>query len=465
MLPVIALVGRPNVGKSTLFNRLTRSRDALVADEPGVTRDRRYGVARAEGRAFIVVDTGGIGADAPGELQALVERQVGLALEEAEAIVLVVDHRDGLTAEDERIAARLRRAGKPVTIAVNKAEGVEPAVAEADFHGLGLGPPIRIAALHGHGVAELVEQVLAPFSPASEEPQSEAEERPRIAVVGRPNVGKSTLINRLLGTERFVTSPEAGTTRDSIAVACERGGRRFELIDTAGIRRRARVDAGLEKYSVVQSLQAIEEAGVVVVLLDAKEGITDQDLHLIGLVVQSGRALVIGVNKWDGLGAGERRRIESEVSRRLDFVPYAKTHFIAALHGSGISELVQSALAAFDAAGVELPTPRLNALLRDALTAHPPPIVNGRRIRLRYAHQGGRHPPLIVVHGSQAQRVPGHYRRYLENAFREALRLEGTPIKLELRSGDNPFAGRRNELTSRQRERRRRVIRHSRRGR
>ncbi len=464
MLPAVALVGRANVGKSTLFNRLTNSRDALVADVPGVTRDRRYGIARREGAAFIVVDTGGLGAEASGSLQALVERQVDLALEEADAIVFVVDYREGLTVEDERIAAHLRRAGKPVTVAVNKAEGVDADAAVADFYRLGFGRPIRIAALHGHGIPDLVETALAPF-PAAAEAEPEPDLGPKVAVVGRPNVGKSTLINRLLGAERLVTSAEAGTTRDSIVVPCERDGRRFALIDTAGIRRRARVDAGIEKYSVVQSLKAIEDAGVVVALLDAREGVTEQDLHLVGLVVERGRALVIGVNKWDGMSAADRRRTETELSRRLDFVPYAKVHFISALHGSGIAELVQSALAAYDAAGVDLPTPRLNALLRDVMTAHPPPVVRGRRIRLRYAHQGGRHPPLIVVHGSQTERMPGHYLRYLENAFRDALRLEGTPIRLELRSGENPYAGRRNELTPRQRERRRRVMRHSRRGR
>jgi GTP-binding protein len=463
MLPAVALVGRPNVGKSTLFNRLTRSREALVADVPGVTRDRRYGLAEHDARPFLIIDTGGLGAEAPGGLQALVERQVELALEEADTVVFVVDYRDGLTAEDQRIADRLRRSGKPVTIAVNKAEGVASDVAAADFHGLGLGDPIRIAALHGHGVHELMAEVLAPFGAAEEAPAEEPESGPKIAVIGRPNVGKSTLINRLLGSERLVTSDEPGTTRDSIVVPCERDGRRFSLIDTAGIRRRARVSESVEKYSVVQSLEAIEEAGVVIALLDAREGVTDQDLHLIGLAVERGRALVIGLNKWDGMRAGERRTAEAQVARRLDFVPYAKVHFVSALHGSGIAELVRSALEAYDAAGVDLPTPRLNELLRAAVTAHPPPVVRGRRIRLRYAHQGGRRPPVVVIHGSQAERLPGHYRRYLENAFREALHLEGTPIRLELKSGENPFAGRRNELTDRQRARRRRVIRHSRR--
>ncbi|HEU4617589.1 MAG TPA: ribosome biogenesis GTPase Der [Gammaproteobacteria bacterium] len=463
MLPAVALVGRPNVGKSTLFNVLTRSRDALVADIPGVTRDRRYGIAKRAGRSFVVIDTGGLGAEAPGGLQALVERQVEYAVDEADAVVLVVDYRDGLTAEDERIAERLRRTGKPVTVAVNKAEGVEPEAAAADFHRLGFGAPRRIAALHGQGVDDLVEQVLEPFGAASEEPGVDEDAGPKIAVIGRPNVGKSTLINRLIGTERLVTSPEPGTTRDSVLVPCERDGRRFVLIDTAGIRRRARISETLEKYSVVQSLTAIEEAGVVIALLDAREGVTEQDLHLVGLAVERGRALVIGVNKWDGLASAERKRTEAEVGRRLDFVPFADVVYVSALHGSNIAELVRSALDAYESASAELPTPRLNEVLQAAVSEHAPPIVRGRRIRLRYAHQGGRRPPIIVVHGSQAERVPGHYRRYLENAFREAFGLRGTPIRLELKSGENPYAGKRNVLTPRQQARRRRLIRHAKR--
>ena len=461
MLPAVALIGRPNVGKSTLFNRLTRSREALVADYPGVTRDRRYGYAQLDGRPYLVIDTGGLGAG--GDMQVLVERQVDAALEQADAIVLVVDHHEGLTAEDQRIAERVRRSGKPITVAVNKAEGIASDLAEADFFRLGLGRPYRIAALHGHGVAALMQSVLEPFGPADTEPDEQPELGPKLAVIGRPNVGKSTLINRLLGAERLVTSAEPGTTRDSIVVPCERDGRRFALIDTAGIRRRARVSETVEKFSVVQSLKAIEDAGVVIVLLDAREGVTEQDLHLIGLAVGRGRGLVVGVNKWDGLGNAERSRVQNELERNLDFVSYAKRHYISALHGSGIAELVHSALAAHEAAGADLPTPRLNELLRDATRAHPPPIIRGRQIRLRYAHQGGRYPPVIVVHGSQAERTPEHYRRYLENAFRKALRLEGTPIRIELRSGENPFAGRRNPLTPRQQARRRRVIRHSRR--
>ncbi|MBN1240402.1 MAG: ribosome biogenesis GTPase Der [Gammaproteobacteria bacterium] len=476
MLPAVALVGRPNVGKSTLFNRLTSTRDALVADYPGVTRDRRYGYARHHGRTYVAIDTGGLGAEAPGEMQSLVEHQVDLALDEADAIVFVVDHKDGLTAEDERIAQRLRRSGKPVTVAINKAEGADAALAEADFFRLGFGRPFRVAALHGQGIAALLEAVLEPFAPTEGAGEGEEgaeddagrgsrERGPTLAVIGRPNVGKSTLINRLIGQDRLVTSAEPGTTRDSIVVPCERDGRRFSLIDTAGIRRRARVSEAVEKYSIVQSLQAIEDAGVVIALLDAREGVTDQDTHLIGLTAQRGRALVIGINKWDGLSSAQRGRAQAEAERRLDFVPYAKIHHISALHGSGIAELVRSALAAYDAAGVSLPTPRLNQLLKDATTEHAPPMIRGRQVRLRYAHQGGRYPPIVVVHGTQAERVPAAYKRYLENRFREALRLEGTPIRVELKSGDNPFAGRRNKLTPRQRERRRRVIKHARRGR
>ena len=461
MLPAVALVGRPNVGKSTLFNRLTRSRDALVADEPGVTRDRRYGFASHDGARYVVIDTGGIGGIGDAEIDPGVERQVTYALDEADALVLVVDQQAGLSAGDLAIADRLRRSGKAVTVAINKSEGLAPELAAADFHGLGLGEPVAIAARHGHGVPGLIERVLAPFSLESE-PEPAEDESARLAVIGRPNVGKSTLINRLVGEDRLVTSPAPGTTRDSIVVPCEREGYSFLLIDTAGIRRRSRVDAGVEKFSVVQALKAIDDAGVVIVLLDAREGVTDQDLHLIGMAADRGRALVIGINKWDGMEAAARRRVESEVNRQLEFVAYADRRYLSALHGSGIAELVESAMRAYQSAGREIPTPRLNELLTQATTAHPPPVVRGRRIRLRYAHQGGRYPPLIVIHGSQAERVPARYRRYLENSFRKALKLVGTPVRIEFRSGDNPFAGRRNRLTQRQERRRQRVIRHSR---
>lgn len=467
MLPAIALVGRPNVGKSTLFNQLTRSRDALVADQPGVTRDRRYGIGQTTGKRYVVVDTGGLEGDAAESIESGIVKQVALVLEECSSAVLVVDYRGGITAADRRIAELLRKSGKPVTVAVNKSEGVAAELASADFHELGLGRPASIAALNGQGIAALLSRVLEPFpeSDVGQEHEPVAESSPKLAVIGRPNVGKSTLINRLLGAERLITSPEPGTTRDSILVPCERDGERFTLIDTAGIRRRARVSDAVEKFSIVQSLQAIEDAGVVLCLLDAREGVTEQDLHLLGLAAERGRALVVGVNKWDGLASRERRAVEAQIDRQLGFVPYASVHYVSALHGSGISDLVKSALTGYRSAGRDLPTPRLNQILERALQAHAPPIVRGRQIRLRYAHQGGRYPPLIIVHGSQTERVPDHYRRYLENAFRQALRLKGTPVKVELKSGNNPFAGRRNKLTPRQQRKRRRVMQHARRGR
>ena len=463
MLPAVALVGRPNVGKSTLFNQLTGSRDALVADYPGLTRDRRYGFGNFEGHSFIAIDTGGL-VDDTREVDALVVQQAEIAMDEADAVVLVVDYREGLTAADQQIAERLRSADKPVTIAVNKSEGLAPEMAEAEFHSLGLGVPVGIAALQGRRVSALMRAALEPFT---EEAPEDAEvsgrlEGPRLAVVGRPNVGKSTFINRLLRSERLVTSAEPGTTRDSVLVPCRRGDREFILVDTAGIRRRARVHNSVEKFSVVQSLQAIEDSGVVVLLVDAREGVTDQDLHLMGLSIERGRAITIAVNKWDGVETSRRRQIEAEVDRKLEFVGFARVNYISALHGSGIDAVVDAALAAYEAAGREFSTPKLNRILERALTAHPIPIVGGRRIRLRYVHQGGRHPSILVVHGNRSERVPAHYRRYLVNAFRKALHLQGVPLRLELKSGDNPFAGRRNALTRRQLKRKRRLIRHGR---
>ena len=459
MLPAIALVGRPNVGKSTLFNQLTRTRDALVADYPGLTRDRRYGFANYHGRTVVVIDTGGLG-DEEGELAYRAARQAEAAVDEADAVVLVVDYREGLTSADEHIAHRLRIRGKPTTVAVNKSEGLAPELAEAEFHALGLGRPVSIAALHGRRVATLMGAVLQPLPGEAEGSDAAGTERyqdPKLAVVGRPNVGKSTLINRLLGTERLITSPVPGTTRDSVLVPCERRGRQFVLVDTAGIRRRARVHEAIEKFSVVQSLRAIENSGVVICMLDAREGVTEQDLHLIGLSVQRGRALTIAVNKWDDIETTQRRRVEGEVARRLDFAGFARINYISALHGSGIDSAVDAALRAYEAAGRELPTPELNRVLEQALRAHPVPLVSGRRVRLRYAHQGGRHPPIIVIHGSRTGSLPGHYRRYLANAFRRALRLEGTPLRLQFKSGGNPFAGGRN----RPKPTRRRRVRYS----
>ncbi len=464
MLPAVALVGRPNVGKSTLFNQLTGSRDALVADYPGLTRDRRYGFGNFKGSSFIVIDTGGLGYDTD-EVVALAAQQAQIAMDEADAVVLVLDYREGLTAADQQIVERLRSSNKLITIAVNKSEGVTPELAEAEFHSLGLGSPVSIAALHGRRIATLMQEVLSPFAQESGVQGGDELGRlkvPRLAVVGRPNVGKSTLINRLLGAERLVTSAEPGTTRDSILVPCRRGDQDFILVDTAGIRRRARVHNSVEKFSVVQSLQAIEDSGVILLLLDAREGVTEQDLHLIGLVVERGRAITIGINKWDGIETSHRRRIEVEVSRRLDFVSFARVNYISALHGSGIDSVVTAALTAYEAAGKEFTTPNLNLILESALVAHSPPLVGGRRIRLRYVHQGGKHPSVLVIHGSRLERLPAHYRRYLVNTFRKALRLEGVPLRLELRSGENPFAGRRNTLTRRQLKRRKRVIRYDR---
>jgi len=460
MLPAVALVGRPNVGKSTLFNRLTATRDALVADYPGLTRDRRYGVGRAADRKFIVIDTGGLVSADSSAMTVLVAEQVDLAIDEADAVVLVVDHKSGLTTEDLAIAERLRRESKPVVIAVNKAEGILSEIAAAEFHPVGLGTPVGISASHGQGVDDLLRAALASFPVADEsETPGETEEGPKIAVIGRPNVGKSTLINRLLGENRLITSPEPGTTRDSIHVPLERDGKKFVLVDTAGIRRRARVSEAIEKYSIVQSLKAIEEAGAVIAVLDARENVTDQDVHLVGLAAERGRALVLAVNKWDGMSNHERRFVEREVDRKLDFVPYASQHYISALHGSGIAEIVKAALVGYKNAGAELATPRLTRVLEDATQVNPPPLVRSRQVRLRYAHQGGRYPPVIVVHGTQAQRLPDHYKRYLENAFREALKLKGTPVRVELRTTDNPFAGRRNKLTPRQAKHRKRIRR------
>jgi GTP-binding protein len=458
MLPAVAIVGRPNVGKSTLFNRLTATRDALVADYPGLTRDRRYGIGSAAGRRFIVIDTGGLAVGDSETITGLVAEQVDLAIEEADAVVFVVDHKNGATPEDIRIAERLRRESKTVVIAVNKSEGVGREMAEAEFHTLGLGAPVGIAALHGQGVEQLMLTALAGF-PVEEEDADAAEMGPKVAVIGRPNVGKSTLINRLLGENRLITSPEPGTTRDSIHVPCERDGKKFVLVDTAGIRRRPRVTEAIEKYSVVQSLQAIEDAGAVIAVLDARANVTEQDVHLIGLAAERGRALAIAINKWDGISSHERRLIEREVDRRLDFVPYASMHYVSALHGSGIAELVKAALIAYKNAGVELATPRLNRVLEDAMQVNPPPMVRGRQVRLRYAHQGGKYPPLVVVHGTQAEKIPDHYKRYLENAFREALKLRGTPVRVELRTTDNPYAARRTKLTPRQGKNRRRMLR------
>jgi GTPase len=449
MLPVVALVGRPNVGKSTLFNALTGTRDALVADIPGLTRDRKYGYGESAPHRFIVIDTGGL-VETPRGLTELMARQTGRAIEEADRVVFLVDGRSGLDPADRFVADVLRRSGKPVTVAVNKSEDRDPALVAADFHGFGFGEPVAISAAHRQGIGELTERVLAGLPPAPEAGGDEAREI-RVCVVGRPNVGKSTLINRLVGEERVITFDEPGTTRDAVHVPFERDGVGYVLIDTAGVRRRARVEEELEKWSVIKTLQAIDDAHVVIGVLDAHENVAEQDATLLGIVADRGRALVIAVNKWDHVEPQQRGTIREQVASRLRFLDFAPVLTISALHGSGVGTLLDAVRAAHAAAMREMPTPDLTRVMEAAIRQHQPPLVRGRRIRLRYAHQGGRNPPVIVVHGAQAERTPEDYRRYLANCFREAFKLQGTPVRVDLRSESNPFAGRRDKLTPRQR--------------
>ena len=513
MLPVFTLVGRPNVGKSTLFNRLTRTRDALVADFPGLTRDRQYGVGRIGPGAYIVVDTGGLSGAAEG-VESLMERQVALAIEEADHLLFLVDAREGCSGTDLDIAARLRRTGKPVTLVVNKTDRLDPELASADFHQLGLGEPVAIAAVQGRGVSSLMNRVFAhlvgegeaeplatavqdeeagrvveaaagdvamamagtgeeglgtleegtgqapreqPFSPSTPAVEALGEGGIKVAVVGRPNVGKSTLINRLLGEDRLVAFDQPGTTRDSIFVPFSRDGKDYTLIDTAGMRRRARVQDVIEKFSAIKTLQAIEACNVVILVLDARQGIGEQDATLASHVVESGRSLVVAINKWDGLTKEERDAIREGLQRKLAFLDFAAVHFISALHGSGVGLLLDEVDRAYANAVRHLSTPELTRLLQDLVQEHQPPLVNGRRIKLRYAHQGGRNPPIIVIHGNQTAEVPESYRRYLVNRFRKVLKLEGTPLRLELRTGENPYEGRRNPLSPRQIKQRQRL--------
>jgi GTP-binding protein len=464
MLPVVALVGRPNVGKSTLFNVLTRSRDALVADEPGVTRDRHYGVCRTGDRPFMVIDTGGLVEDADG-IATLTARQVDVAIGEADVVVFVVDARDGLLPTDQAILAQLRRADKPVLLAVNKVDGLDESVAMADFAKLGIADPLPLSAAHGRGVLALL-AALAPLLPAPIEDAAEqgTEQGIRVAIIGRPNVGKSTLVNRLLGEDRVIASDMPGTTRDAIRVALERDGRRYTLIDTAGVRRRGRIEDKLEKFSVIKTMQSLEAADVAVLLLDAVEGVTDQDAALIGHVLDAGRALVIAANKWDGLDRYRREQCIASLSRKLQFVPWARQMHISALHGSGIGELMKAVNRAHAAATREFTSSELTRALEAAHAAHQPPLVRGHAPKLRFAHPGGSNPPTIVIHGSRTRYIDDAYRRYLENFFRKRYRLEGTPVRIEFRDGENPFAGKRNVLTEGQQRRRQRMISHAKRG-
>jgi GTP-binding protein len=434
--PIIAIVGRPNVGKSTLFNVLTGTRDAIVADVPGVTRDRQYGYGRAGGGVYVVIDTGGL-IENPVGIEAQMRIQTERAVQEADRLILLADARAGVTAQDLFVARELHRAGKPVFLAINKAEGLDAGVAAADFHALGMGEAIAISASHDQGCDELMEQVLAGLDASLQ--QSDFPDAIRIAVIGRPNVGKSTLVNRLLGAERVIANESPGTTRDSIFVPFRRDERDFVLIDTAGMRRRSKVDDQVERVSVAKSLQAIEDAHVVILVLDAHDAIAEQDASVLGLALERGRALLIAVNKWDGVAEEQRVQIRRQLDLKLDFVPFAPKLFISARHGTGVGELMQAAVRAHDAAFREMSTPHLTRALEQALEAHQPPLVRGRRIKLRYAHQGGKNPPRIIVHGNQTASVPEAYRRYLANVFRKTFNLFATPVAVEFRTDENPY--------------------------
>lgn len=445
MLPVIAIVGRPNVGKSTLFNCITQTRNALVADQAGLTRDRQYGIGKLGDRPYIVIDTGGL-HQASSAIDQLTIKQTQQAMLDADRVLFLVDGKAGLTESDKELARQLRQMNKPICLVVNKVEGRDLDVITAEFYALGLTPIYPIAAVHGTGVRELLQQVLSGF------PESETalpETGTKVAIVGRPNVGKSTLTNRILGEERVIVCDMPGTTRDSIYIPFTRGEQHYTLIDTAGIRRRSRIEETIEKFSVVKTLQAINDANVVICMLDAQQGVTEQDLSILGMVVDTGKGLLITVNKWDHLPTEQREMVKSELERRLNFVAFAPIHFISALHGTGVGDLFKTLDKIYHAACKKLSTPQLTRLLASAQVQHQPPLVQGRRIKLRYAHQGGSNPPVIVIHGNQTQRLPDSYRRFLMTYFRKALRLTGTPIRLEFKDSKNPYQGRSRKRSTR----------------
>lgn len=459
MLPVVALVGRPNVGKSTLFNVLTRSRDALVADMPGVTRDRHYGVCRTGERPFVVVDTGGL-SGVEEAMDVLTAKQVRLAIEEANVLVFVVDAREGLLPQDYVILGELRRSGKTIIAAINKTDGLEEEAVLAEFSAFGVGNILPLSAAHNRGTGDLIDMIL-PLLPVDEESTIEAEGEGgsiRVAIVGRPNAGKSTLINRLLGEDRLIVSDVAGTTRDPIRVPLERDGKRYTLIDTAGIRRKARVEEAVEKFSVIKTLQSIAAAQVVVVMIDARENLADQDLTLIGYAMDEGRALVIAINKWDGLDQYQRDECMRALDRRLVFVEWAKQVHISALHGSGLRELMRAVVRAHASATKVLVSSDLTKTLEKAYEGYQPPLVHGHSPKLRFAHPGGNNPPTIVIHGTRTKHIAPAYQRYLENFFRKRYKLEGTPIRIAFREGENPFAGRKKVLTKEQEQKARRRV-------
>ncbi len=453
MLPVIAIVGRPNVGKSTLFNVLTQTRDALVVDLPGTTRDRQYGEGKIGDKPYILIDTGGIGGTEQ-IVDSSVTQQSWQAIEEADIVLFVVDGQMGITTLDLDFARQLRKITKPKYLVVNKTDGLDLQVALAEFFRLGCGDPIPIAANQKRGIAKLAEHFLAIF--AEQPAESVVDRHPgiRVAIVGQPNVGKSTLVNRILGEERVIVSPLSGTTRDSIFIPFVRDDQEYTLIDTAGIRRKSRIDNTVEKFSVVRTLQSIEACNVVVLMIDAQRGINDQDLSLLDFVVAAGRALVIVINKWDGLTVEQKEDIKKTLGYKLQFVDFAIQHFVSALHGSGVGNIFASIDKAYKSAMQELPTPVLTRMLEEIVTAHVPPLVHGRRIKLRYAHSGGHNPPRIIIHGNQTDHVPDSYKRYMIKAFIERLKLEGTPVVIQFKTGENPYAGKHNPLTPRQERKR-----------
>jgi len=463
MLPVVALVGRPNVGKSTLFNVLTRSRDALVADMPGVTRDRHYGVCRLGERPFVLVDTGGLSGSDEG-IEGLTAQQVRLAVAEANVLVFVVDARDGLLPQDAAILGELRRSGKPVIVGVNKIDGVDEPTALSEFSRFGVAHTLPLSAAHGRGVDALIIATLPMLPPDQDDADPGlSDEGIRVTIAGRPNAGKSTLINRLLGEDRLIVSDVAGTTRDPIRVPLERDGKLFTLIDTAGVRRRARVEEAVEKFSVIKTLQSIAASQVTVILIDARENLADQDLTLIGHAIEEGRALVICVNKWDDMDNYAREQCKRALERRLSFVEWAKTVFISALHGSGLRELMRAVVRAHAAATRQLTSSDLTRTLEQAYEGYQPPLVRGHAPKLRYAHPGGSNPPTIVIHGSRTKHIAPAYRRYLEGFFRKRYKLEGTPVRIDFKDGENPFAGKKNVLTDSQKQKRQRMIRNAKR--
>ena len=456
MLPVIAIVGRPNVGKSTLFNCLTQSRAALVSHFPGMTRDRQYGEATIANRRFIVIDTGGM-TDEKNDLDLLMAQQSQQAILEADQVILLVDARTGLTPADQFIVEKLRPLNKNIFLVVNKTEGLDFSIATADFFQLGLGTPYAISAAHSGRITELIQSILPIEEPKPEESDIAGI---KLAVVGRPNVGKSTLINRMLGEERVLVFDQPGTTRDSIFIPFKRFSKDYILIDTAGVRQRGKIFETTEKFSVVKTLQAIETTHVVLFVMDAHEGVTEQDLRLLGFILDSGKALVIAMNKWDGMAVEEKDKARATLDRRLNFIPFVRIHFISALHGSGVGNLFDSVDEAYLSANKKLSTPKLTKILQEAIVQHSPPLVQGRRIKLRYAHPGGSNPPCIVIHGNQVAALPDAYRRYLANTYQARLKLMGTPVRIEVKNSENPFRHKKNVLTERQQRKKTRLMRH-----